>query len=76
MQQEAYVSVIMMIGLVSILCSSYSLTHNQQLFEYFKKFLPLRQQEDVAVENRLQVDVVVIGYGKFGRRVVRILKQQ
>jgi len=75
-QHEAYVSIVMMVGLLSIFSSSYTLIHNQKLFEFFKRFMSLKQQEDVAVENRLQVDVVVIGYGKFGRRVVRILHKQ
>lgn len=70
------VSVIMIVALLSILISWYVITNNHRLTYRWTKIVGEEKQIDMAPKTTELVDVVVIGYGKFGQRIAHLLREQ
>ncbi len=69
------ISVILIVALLSILVSWYVITHNHRL-TYRRMHLVHEEEHDLWVKEQKQVDVVLVGYGKFGHRIARLLREQ
>ncbi|MBI2415822.1 MAG: cation:proton antiporter [Candidatus Kerfeldbacteria bacterium] len=80
---QAIVAMIALIGLITMLISSYAITYNEQIYQRFKPLLQrlhwLRGQADAVTEylpTKLQQHVVIFGYYPAVEKVTNELKKQ
>ncbi|GIX34006.1 MAG: potassium efflux system protein [Lysobacterales bacterium] len=77
---QAALGLVTLVGLITITLSTYMILYSQQLFAWFEPFLGIfeRRQpfrEDQPEERVLDPEVLLFGFGRYGRRFAECLSQ-
>lgn len=77
---QAALGLVTLVGLITITLSTYMILYSQQLFAFFEPWLgaferahPFR--EDQPEERPLEAEVLLFGFGRYGRRFAECLSQ-
>lgn len=65
-------SLVTIVALVTIACSSYTIAHNERIYEWLSHYLPnmKRRAEDEYDNTGTAPEVVLLGFDKMGRKIL------
>jgi Kef-type K+ transport system membrane component KefB/Trk K+ transport system NAD-binding subunit len=79
---QEIVSLIILIGAITISCSSYMITYADQIYKLLTPFLTIfeikrgaKKDEKIYLPQKLKNHVIVVGYHRIGRTVIQSLKK-
>ncbi len=71
------VSLVTVVGIITIAASSYMITYSDSLYESFEKYLSLFERRKVKMdqESRNEYELILLGYQKGGHEFVKVFQQ-
>ena len=72
---EEVVSLVTIVGIITIAASSYMITYSDGLYKYFEKYLFIFERKKVKAEREIRggYDAILIGYRRGGSEFVKVL---
>ena len=73
---EQVVSLVTLVGIITIALSTYMITYADGLFKYFEKYLHIFERKKIKVEHeeRVGYEAILVGYRKGGSEYIKVFK--